>query len=136
MNKKGNPSGVQQEAIVLSYSHTVSAAVQILDLTEESVKQFGESSTDLKQKITSQYGSDKWKQVQDKSLANEKSHNAQERQKELQKQQANINRATEKLLGLKCGANVPKQKASKPPKAAKKTSVANSDDQGWTKVSR
>lgn len=101
------------------------------------MKSFGESSNDLKQKITTQYGADKWKQVQDKSLANEKSYNVQERQKEFQKQQAKINRATEKLLGSKCNANEPRKKGGKPPMAAKKTAaVEDADNDGWTKVRR
>jgi len=122
----------REEKVVLSYSHTVSAAVEILNIAEEVVKKFGESSSDLKKKITSDYGSAKWKQVQDKSLVNEKSRNVQERQKEFQKQQAKINRATEKLLASKCGdagklkpkvvakppaTTVPKS-AAKPPAAA------------------
>merc|ERR1712048_840488 len=121
----------KEETVVLSYFHTVSAAAQILNLAKKSVKKFGESSNDLKAKIISQYGSDKWEQVQDKSLANEKSHKIMERQKELQKQQAKIDRITEKLLGpspvVMPAANVGlDHKANKPkpkPKSADKSPV-------------
>eukprot|EP00927_Polykrikos_kofoidii_P077762 TRINITY_DN74677_c0_g1_i1.p1 TRINITY_DN74677_c0_g1~~TRINITY_DN74677_c0_g1_i1.p1 ORF type:complete len:460 (+),score=117.71 TRINITY_DN74677_c0_g1_i1:66-1445(+) len=79
---------------ILSYACTCSAVAEHLGLTEKQVRDLGSSSSEFRER----FDPETWERIKERSLAIEKHQREVQREKEKQKKDAALARATEKLV--------------------------------------